>query len=58
MKQDKPKINSTVFENFTKLTNTDENIRLGGAFSLIQQLEKSSEEKVNRNQNNINSYTI
>lgn len=49
MKQVKPKIKNTVFENFTKLTSEDEKIRISGAMSLIQQLEKSSEEKVNKN---------
>lgn len=47
MKPEVSKIKSTVFENFTKITNEDENVRLGGAAALIQQLEKSSEEKVN-----------
>lgn len=48
MKPEKPKINTSVFENFTKLTNNDENLRLNGAVCLIQQLENSSEEKVNK----------
>lgn len=48
MKPEVSKIKSTVFENFTKITNEDENVRLSGAVALIQQLEKSSEEKVNK----------
>lgn len=47
MKPEVSKIKPTVFESFTKITNEDENIRLNGAVTLIQQLEKSSEEKVN-----------
>jgi hypothetical protein len=48
MKEIKPKINTSVFENFTKLTNDDENLRLNGAYLLIQQFEKSHEQKVNK----------
>lgn len=48
MKLEKPKINSSIFENFSKLTNQDENIRISGAHSLIQQIEKSNSEKVNK----------
>lgn len=47
MKPEVTKIKSSVFENFTKLTLEDENARLNGAAALIQQLEKSNEEKVN-----------
>lgn len=48
MKPEVNKIKSTVFENFTKITLDDENTRLNGAAMLIQHLEKSSEEKVNK----------
>lgn len=48
MKPEVNKIKSTVFENFTKITLDDENTRLNGAATLIQHLEKSSEEKVNK----------
>jgi hypothetical protein len=48
MKQEKPKIKTTVFEHFTKLTNENENVRLAGAYSLIQQFEKNGEAKVNK----------
>ena len=51
MKLEKPKINSSVFENFSKLTNEDENVRISGAYSLIQQMEKLTTEKVNKNLN-------
>lgn len=49
MKLEKPKINTSVFENFSKLTNEDENVRISGAYSLIQQMEKLTTEKVNKN---------
>jgi hypothetical protein len=49
MKQKPVQIKTTVFENFTKLTNENENVRITGAIQLIQQLEKSGEEKVNKN---------
>ncbi|XP_070490026.1 myb-binding protein 1A [Chironomus tepperi] len=45
MKLEKPKINTSVFENFSKLTNEDENVRISGAHSLIQQMEKLTTEK-------------
>jgi hypothetical protein len=48
MKPEKPNIKTTVFENFTKLTNENENVRINGAFSLIQRFEKNSEAKVNK----------
>jgi len=51
MKLEKPKINTSVFENFSKLTNEDENVRISGAYSLIQQMEKLTTEKVNKNFN-------
>lgn len=47
MKEKTVKIKTSVFENFTKLTNENENVRITGAIQLIQQLEKSGEEKVN-----------
>jgi hypothetical protein len=46
-KQDKPKMNTTVFEYFRKLTNKNEKVRITGAAALIEHLEKTSEEKVN-----------
>lgn len=57
MKLDKPKINTAVFENFSKLTNKDENVRISGAYSLIQHFEKSSNEKVNKHVN-FNKYIL
>lgn len=51
MKLEKPKINTSVFENFSKLTNENENVRISGAHSLIQQMEKLTTEKVNKNFN-------
>ena len=48
MKSEVKKIKSTIFENFTKITNENEKVRIAGTIALIQQLEKSSEEKVNK----------
>ncbi|KAG5673358.1 hypothetical protein PVAND_003415 [Polypedilum vanderplanki] len=45
MKQEKPKIKTTIFEHFAKLTNENENVRISGAYSLIQHLQKNNEEK-------------
>lgn len=41
------KIDTTIFEAFSKLTSDDEKVRIKGACGLIKILEDTSEDKVN-----------
>jgi hypothetical protein len=46
LKNGGPKVDSSIFESFNKLTSEDEAVRIKGASGLVKILEETSEDKV------------
>jgi hypothetical protein len=46
LKNGGPKVDSSIFESFNKLTSEDEGVRIKGASGLVKILEETSEDKV------------